>query len=486
MKKYIDFIGSASLCCFIVPMWLFESNYPQLGLADTLLIVAIFLGVFACIAISLSFIFKNLSKVSFLMSWIGVVFWFSHPLAAYSRKFIPNFIANSGYHWSLLYVCCLIAIVCLFFVAKCLPSFVKGTNKFLSVFTLSTSVMLLVEGCWKIFSNSKNVTSADSTRGVLNEKRYPNVYHILLDAHPNQKAMEIIGGDLKPFYRKLENLGFITFPESRSNYAYTSLSVASMLDMDYLPKDFSSTDVDNKRRNSKVFNEFKQHGYRIIFNTDTRVVRGLYGKFEEETYMPSGLLVQLYSLLVYTPIKHIYENIFQEIFRSTCIAGIKGAFQHLSRYKDIYGSSNNVFYTHILCPHEPCIFAKQPKNMAFKGFMCKFDLSHLSDKKAHRSFCENVYGIDVFVLECIKEILQQYKTETIQPIIVLHSDHSILGGLVEDLQNPFATPDTIYGNLLALHIPEAWKKDAKDLIFINLYRWIFNHLFEDKIYSFLK
>jgi hypothetical protein len=60
---------------------------------------------------------------------------------------------------------------------------------------------------------------------------------------------------------------------------------------------------------------------------------------------------------------------------------------------------------------------------------------------------------------------------------VLHSDHSILYNGRNDLSNPFITTDTVYGNLLALYVPEEWKHDAKGLTFINLYRWIFNHLF---------
>ena len=72
-----------------------------------------------------------------------------------------------------------------------------------------------------------------------------------------------------------------------------------------------------------------------------------------------------------------------------------------------------------------------------------------------------------------------------KPVIVLHSDHSILYCGRYDLENPFVTADTVYGNLLALYVPEEWKKDAKDLTFINLYRWIFNHLFGES-YPYFK
>ena len=81
--------------------------------------------------------------------------------------------------------------------------------------------------------------------------------------------------------------------------------------------------------------------------------------------------------------------------------------------------------------------------------------------------------------------MNQYKTESIKPIIILHSDHSILYN-GRNLKSPFITPDTVYGNLLALYIPDEWKQDAKDLKFINLYRWIFNHLFGDNFQYFNK
>ena len=44
--------------------------------------------------------------------------------------------------------------------------------------------------------------------------------------------------------------------------------------------------------------------------------------------------------------------------------------------------------------------------------------------------------------------------------------------------------DTIYGNLLAIYIPKEWHAEANNLEFINLYRFLLNHLF-DKKYPYL-
>lgn len=78
--------------------------------------------------------------------------------------------------------------------------------------------------------NSVDHSEKENERIGVDRKAYPN----LLDAHPNAKVMEIIGGNLKPFYKELESLGFVTYQESCSNYPVTILSVASMLYMDYL------------------------------------------------------------------------------------------------------------------------------------------------------------------------------------------------------------------------------------------------------------
>ena len=131
-RKCLDFIGSALLCCFIMPMYLFVSNYPQFGLVDTLLIVATFLGIFACIAMLPWFVFRDIDKVSFWMHGAGIIFWFSHPLAVFLRESSPSWLISfiSGYQWFLLIVSCLISAICLIFVAKYFSTFIKGANRF--------------------------------------------------------------------------------------------------------------------------------------------------------------------------------------------------------------------------------------------------------------------------------------------------------------------------------------------------------------------
>ena len=147
-----------------------------------------------------------------------------------------------------------------------------------------------------------------------------------------------------------------------------------------------------------------------------------------------------------TPVKHFFEQFFAETFTKAIQNRLKNVFKNLELCKMRYGNAMNVLYCHVLCPHEPVIFTKQAKNLCFSEMALVDDTRYLLDKETHKLYCENVYGIDNLVLESIKKILKQYKTEPIKPIIVLHSDHSILKG-AKNFKDPCVTVDTVYGNL---------------------------------------
>ena len=487
MNKCFVFLGSILLGCFVVPMHYFISNYPQFDLQTTFSVIALFGAIALGIAGLLWLLLRDIYKVSFLLYGGSAVFWFSHPIAVFFRghSFFQK-ISISGYHWPLLFVCCFASIFCLFLSLKYCPKLVENLSKRLSAFVLILSALLLIGGCHRIFSEIK--TTRRIVQKHQDNRKYPNIYHILLDAHPNAKAMGIIGGNLEPFYRELKSLGFVIFPESRSNYPATMWSVASMLNMDYLDEGWEEKPIEYFRREiheNKVFKHFQKEGYSVFFATDNIMVKSLYNPSNGSVGGGSNdFFMQLYCVLCGTPVKHIYEKCFSELFKQGVLAAIETVFKDLEAAKNIHGDATNVFYAHVLCPHEPCVFGKRAENLAFSGFIMKFDTLNFIKPEIHKAYCENVYGIDNLVLRTVREIVKQYSTEAVKPIIVLHSDHSILYN-ARNLESPFITPDTVYGNLLALYVPEDWKQDTKGLKFINLYRWIFNHLFGNK-YEYFK
>ena len=147
--------------------------------------------------------------------------------------------------------------------------------------------------------------------------------------------------------------------------------------------------------------------------------------------------------------------------------------------KQQFGPSGNFFYYHILCPHLPFAFlANNKEDLIFSNSYPSYE-QMMTDPKALYMFRNQTEGIDQAILPVLKTILAQYQNEPIKPIILLHSDHGTFGTFTNfypNIKRKHLTTDTTYGNLLAIYMPDSWKKDAQNLTFINLYRFILNHL----------
>ena len=150
---------------------------------------------------------------------------------------------------------------------------------------------------------------------------------------------------------------------------------------------------------------------------------------------------------------------FKGNYRTThhaCLEWLLSPLDHQPMYR----------YAHILCPHPPFVFSDNAS--ATYGLMVQ-DHTTNTDAKLIPQIRANIAGIDAMVLPILKQLTQQPNP----PIILLHSDHGTTTGIYP------SKVDDSFGNLLALYIPDTWKSDAKDLTFINLYRFILNHLFND-------
>ena len=121
------------------------------------------------------------------------------------------------------------------------------TKMFIAVFAFNMLVMTL---------GNRNHITVDSiqNRNVTNNK-HPNIYHVLLDAHSSNYALKkYYNFDNNNFYQELERKGFSIIEPSFSNYPATQMSVASMLNLEYLPATgISATDLEHLRFNNKVF-----------------------------------------------------------------------------------------------------------------------------------------------------------------------------------------------------------------------------------------
>jgi hypothetical protein len=240
-----------------------------------------------------------------------------------------------------------------------------------------------------------------------------------------------------------------------------------MLTMDYLPKELipNTSAADRERfrlaQNPPVLHTLLAHGYTIGIQISHDIMAPFYPRALLMPNATGGFLCACIAALQMSPIG-LYEW-----FRPFYCRASRSQFQAmLQSLCSPHPQSPSLHYLHILCPHPPFVFAGGANHDS-------------SDLLAHNGLPPegipaaraSIAGIDAMVLPVLRQIIEKEKSHP--PIIILHSDHG--------MRTNHHDLESVYGNLLALYIPDPWKPHAKNLHFINLYRFIFNHLFHSNL-----
>ena len=199
-------------------------------------------------------------------------------------------------------------------------------------------------------------------------ERRPDVYYLVLDSYGrNDVLKEIYEASNREFIGQLEDRGFLVADESMSNYAQTSLSLASMLNMTYLEElgqiagsDSSQREVARLIRFSEVESVFRELGYTVMaFSTGYRRAElsnaDLFFVAHQQEVSPFEALLLESSALwgaVYIPALLGQEVTFPgyAAYRSHLLVNI----DTLMRSIEITGPK--FVFAHLLIPHPPFVF----------------------------------------------------------------------------------------------------------------------------------
>ena len=460
---WVDYLACLFFGVAIAPLWFLVKNYPCFDVGDAFFLMAIFGGIHVFCFVGFRLFLKEKEKRLLFCYFAWSLFWYS---LEFARKFAPfcreRLPLVFHYRWILAVVLSLmILLVFGVFLKRGKSSSV--VNRVIGRFSYVLFFFLLSQIVVKVYS--RRLDGHNSAKiATYFTGQFPNIYCILCDAHPNAKGFEQIGGDLSFFYSELNKLGFMTYPESRSVFSSTGVSVPAMW--------FMEDSVHLGISESPVLKTLEQV-YTLRFFMSSTVVAPIYFGLRDWSWYKDCMLY-FYFLSTKTPLYPFLASVFHRQLADSWKRGHRYCLRGLEEW---YGPCNNFYYAHILSPHPPFVY-ESSNNYSLQGL--KFDEDHwfFSDvDKMKRLVRAETHGIDIRVLATIKTILEQYRNRSIKPIIILFSDH----GSVRDRDmlgvSSYATVDTIWGNLFAIYMPDEWKKDAKDLKFINLYRFIFNHLF---------
>lgn len=301
------------------------------------------------------------------------------------------------------------------------------------------------------------------TNGIL--QNYPDIYLVILDAYARDDILDKYHGyDNSPFIEELESLGFYVARGSLSNYPHTEMSLASLLNMDYIQAfpDAYSEDSDNREgvvallNNSKLVQELECLGYSIVaFETGAYWTEWTEAHYyfsddsNEEGQIRDQILLtgitRFESLLVRNSIGRAYLDLAANLIESESLEAIDGIKERrnrilfaLDQLKKVPNLPSPKFvFVHILSPHAPFVFGPNGEETNIADF--ETDLPE--NDTVLRAYADQVNFLNSKVVDSVRAVLESSRDE---PIIILQGDHGWAGETHEDLLsilNAYYLPD---------------------------------------------
>ncbi|RYG24023.1 hypothetical protein EON82_12130 [bacterium] len=320
----------------------------------------------------------------------------------------------------------------------------------------------------------------------------PDVFYIVLDGHGRTDSVKrAIGYDDSWFVQALRKRGFYVADESHSNYAQTELSLASSLNLDFIPNllpkikpsDISREPLGSVLDHNEAARRFRAEGYRFVSVTTGFPPVRLAGA-DLHLGDGSGRTMVETALLSMTPLRHDTG-----IVRSQYDTRRK---QLLSAFDDLRAlaaptEAPRFVVAHILAPHPPFVFGPKGESVRIGGLYSFMDGSDFltnvgTAEQYRRGYAGQAEFIEKKVLEAVDAIVAG-KQSGPRPIIVIQGDHGSKIGLD---QNSLARTDLneVFPILNAYLVPDEVRKALRPKITpVNSFRTILRELFGEDLPS---
>lgn len=298
----------------------------------------------------------------------------------------------------------------------------------------------------------------------------PDVYYIILDGYASAQVLSHdLGYDNSRFINFLRQKGFFVARKSRSNYAYTYLSLASSMNMNYINDLDEAPDQQEEciRRiqESSVLRLFRTKGYKVIHFAPDWLVTSR-NPYSETTFNPRTV--------------NEFENLVLKRFllRPFINQGIMNAYKIRTIYtlhslEAIAEDPRSTFvFAHILCPHPPFVFDRQGETPELQPYIHRPPGSR--DWYPKERYTDQVDYLNHLVEKTVEKILKKSKTP---PIIILQGDHGAACDGTSDNPSTLMVRERM-GILNAYYVPIELRKELYPSITpVNTFRILGNYLF---------
>jgi hypothetical protein len=304
----------------------------------------------------------------------------------------------------------------------------------------------------------------------------PDIYAIVLDGYAREDVLrKYYGFDNSTFIQGLRERGFEISGASTANYNWTFLSLASWLNMDYLPSILGEqvtpttathAPVYEAVRNNAVARFLRQRGYRIVhFQTPWgATLQNPYADEQVACYEGAFTNEFVRVLAEASWLKALQSRISGDLAKC-----------HLSNLTNLgrMGSRDGpkFVFAHFIPPHHPYLFDRRGNVLRDANLSNQFDYQgRLWEEK--EKYIDQLIYMNRRITESIDQILA---ASPHPPIIVIQSDHG------PNLDNELSREENIgvrLATFAAFLLPQAPSPLLpSDGSSVNEFRFILNHYF---------
>jgi len=374
-----------------------------------------------------------------------------------------------GTHQILLIFWTLMTVLCISVLAHKRKMLKELTLIFNVTLLIMTSLQISIIAADKIHSKIiDKTTSVDKNNSIIqskNKQDFPDVYFIILDKYARSDSIQAYYKyDNNIFIEGLENLGFWVPKCSRSNYAFTVMSLSSQLNMAYVENLTNNPSFKTTRaliKNNLVHDTFEELGYTTIA-FDMGFTWGNFKHFDyyfdeapdlinswsidpfEILYLKSTIGILLFENDVELGSKVTGSELEKKAQRTKTILEILPEIPELSE--------PTFTHAHFITPHPPFIFnADGTLN------------PNAENVDPIEGYQQQLAYIEPRILDVLEAIIDHSPTP---PIITLQGDHGF-------------GKETVTSVLLALYLPESGEAGLwEGITLINVFPHVFNTYFD--------
>jgi len=407
---------------------------------------------------------QRASLIAFIFSLFGLTY--GHFYNFMKGRTIGNWVIGTHFSSGLIYG--LLALICLYFCIYKIRN-VENINLIGNIIFLSLTIFNI--GTISFYQIKENELASEN---IPNERKtflspdpdkpLPDVYFIILDKYARSDALEeYYEYDNSEFITELESIGFFVPDCSRSNYAFTVMTLSSQLNMAYVEDLSDSPSLETTRaliRNNVVHSAFEELGYTTIafemgFSWGNM-------KWFDQYYdeLPSNIdqwsidpfMILYMKTTVATFLFEGGSDIGEQITRTDFEEKADRTKLILEVLPEIpYLPGPKFIHAHIITPHPPYLFNPDGSLVP--------DPEEVEPKTGYKN---QLAFIEPRIIDVVRQILSRSK---VPPIIIIEGDHGF--------GNRYVT-----SNLLALYLPDGGAVGLDDhMTLVNIFPHIFNTYF---------